>query len=405
MDNESHIRACCARSLGKIKNRQSIDFLIKSITDSDCRVRNEVAVALENLGWIPKDEKEKIDFFIAKQEWEEIIKIGDNAIDPVSVFCADTNEEIRFQAISALSKFHSDRIIDPLTKALEDSSLKIKHAALSGLLKIRNVKTLHGLLIALKDPEPEVRKIAFDGIVCLDFVVVPQLMDSLSAELKKIDALKNPEENPSDLLFISYLCLALGEIQDIRSRDQLITIATTRKINMVKESANMAIRKIDEQLNNLKKKKNLYCLTCYSKFFKQKPSILPVFSSAFFPTCRKCKGNKNYLENVKKIILFLANPNEPNQFKKNILHLNWFRIKKPLDMDEIAIISATNEDIAELVMKLMNDDDFERKKNYKHTPVFIAHDLTFSQVKINLLKNSFGNIQVVKRDTLNLSGE
>jgi hypothetical protein len=129
------------------------------------------------------------------------------------------------------------------------------------------------------------------------------------------------------------------------------------------------------------------------------------FASSDVPVCRNCKSNKNYVDGVKKVVLLLDNMDQSYSFENGVLNVNWFKIKKPIDMNEILIITATNEDISELVMKVKNDDDAERKRKFKLLPVSVAKELGISQAKINLLKNTFGNVHVVEKDTINRIGE
>jgi hypothetical protein len=53
----------------------------------------------------------------------------------------------------------------------------------------------------------------------------------------------------------------------------------------------------------------------------------------------------------------------------------------------------------------MNDEDRERKKLFKLLPVYIVKEHGISQAKINLLKNTFGNIHLVEKDNINRRGE
>jgi hypothetical protein len=101
------------------------------------------------------------------------------------------------------------------------------------------------------------------------------------------------------------------------------------------------------------------------------------------------------------VVLLLDDMVESYKFENGILNINWFLVKRPIDMNEILIFNCSNEDIEELVMKLKNDDDNDRKKKLKLIPVSIVKNLEISQAKINLLRNTFGNVHVVENDTIN----
>ena len=61
--------------------------------------------------------------------------------------------------------------------------------------------------------------------------------------------------------------------------------------------------------------------------------------------------------------------------------------------------------MAQNTIAVKNDDDAERKRKIKLLPVSVAKELGISQAKINLLKNTFGNVHVVEKDTINRLGE
>jgi len=217
----------------------------------------------------------------------------------------------------------------------------------------------------------------------------------------------------------------LGKIGDIRAWNPLVNLSNPENYEWPNQQISDAIEEIESCLQELKQKRNLYCKNCFYKFVRypqvssfvcllshkrrlsnlidEKPFI-PLLHSGPFSICRKCKSNKNYIENVNKVILSLDEMDVPFSFEDGLLTVNWFSIKMPVDMTEIAISHCTNDDVAELIMKLKNDDDPHRKRMYKNMPVSISKDLDLSIAKHNLLKNTFANIKIVENNTINKAG-
>lgn len=346
MDEDTVIQESCAKSLGKLGNTQAIQPLIQKLNDYHPKIRTAVAIALNNLGWQPEKMKEKIDFLVAQERWNDLINIGSDAIDPLLDTLSKTLKEFRRHIIEVDSNRQS------AVSYYEDPEYFYKH----------------NLIIEIIE--------------------------------------------------------TLGEIQDVRVWNPLLDLTIHEFSGWPNQLIFQANKKIDAHLAELKQKSNLFCKNCFHKFIKypQPPTLLhtpythycnitdqkrsiPLLNSRIFNVCRNCKSNKNYLEDVKKVVLKLDKMGVPYRFENGILDVNWYGLKKPIDMNEISIIYATKEDIAELVMKLRNDDDSERRQGYKRIPVIISKDLTISQAQINLLKNTFGNVQVVKKDTINCLGE
>lgn len=224
---------------------------------------------------------------------------------------------------------------------------------------------------------------------------------------------------------ITRIISTLGKIQDVRAWNPLVNLSNLESPKWPAQLIFEAVEEIESSFRELKRKRNIYCTNCFHKFvrypqvsslvcllfhkkrlcnFSDEKWFIPLYHSGPFPVCRKCKGNTSYLENVNRVILLLDDMDAPFVFKQGILTVNWFGIKMPVDMHEIAINHCTNDDVTELVMKLKNDDDPLRKRLYKNIPVSLSKNLDLSMAKRNLLKNTFANIKIVESDTINRSG-
>lgn len=295
--------------------------------------------------------QERINLLISQERWEDLIKIGSDAVDPLLYVLSKT-----------LAEHRHENEVDSLT----------------------NKSSNH---------DPDYWKTFWESRHRQDIII--------------------------------NIISTLGKIQDIRAWNPLIDLSNSEQYEWPNQQIFEAISTIESSLQELKLKQNLYCGNCFHKFVKipqistlirllfhksrhcnltDEKQFIPILNSCTFSICRNCKGNKNYIENVKKVVLLLDDMDEPYSFENGILNVNWFKIKLPIDMNEIAIINCTNEDIAELVMKLRSDDEFERKKTFKRIPVSISKHCDLSLAKLNLLKNTFTNVQIVENKTINKSG-
>jgi HEAT repeat protein len=53
---------------GEIGDKRALEPLTKALKDKDIRVRMRTTEALDQLGWIPKDDPEKIRYLIARKQ-------------------------------------------------------------------------------------------------------------------------------------------------------------------------------------------------------------------------------------------------------------------------------------------------------------------------------------------------
>ena len=384
-DKDETIRIACVRSLGNLGNSDAIPSLLVMLYGHNISniLRTEIVSCLGKLGWSPKTDEEKIIILIAEKRWSDLLQFREKIVGPVSALLADNDEEIRLKAIGLLCEIQDTRIAGILRNALNDHSRDVRIAAINGIIACKNPDTIEDLILALNDYDSEPRRVALDALIRMDTLAVNAIIHAVKeSDGNDVNDVKNQ------------LIFALGEIRDARAREILVQTQETAIFDSLRQGAQDAIKKIDEHSKTLKQKSKLYCLTCFSHYI-QKTSFQKIFRSSAGPACRNCHSSRNYIENVDKVILFLGETDESYEFKDNILRVNWFKLKRPFDMHGIEILKGTNEDITELVMKFKNDDDAERKKMFKQIPVFIGTDLNISQAKINLLRNTFGNVKMV----------
>ena len=71
------------QNVKRLKKKGNIIGLIKALENPDWNVRNDAALALDELSWEPSSNKERVYYGIAKKMWEEVKSLGEIAIEPL----------------------------------------------------------------------------------------------------------------------------------------------------------------------------------------------------------------------------------------------------------------------------------------------------------------------------------
>jgi len=75
-DPDAGVRREAARQVGRRRVGAAVQPLTRLFEDPDTGVRKAAARALERIGWRPVDPGEQLAYLIAKEEWEEIQRLG-----------------------------------------------------------------------------------------------------------------------------------------------------------------------------------------------------------------------------------------------------------------------------------------------------------------------------------------
>lgn len=130
-DNET--RAEAAKALGETGDESAINPLVRTLKDEDRLAREEAANALEELDWTPDNDTENAYYLIAKEQWNELVKLGEPAIEPL--IQALKYEDIGESVSESLAKI-GEPAIDPLIQALKSQDYDTKDGAAESLAKI-----------------------------------------------------------------------------------------------------------------------------------------------------------------------------------------------------------------------------------------------------------------------------
>jgi HEAT repeat protein len=162
-DSPENFKPEIFRALGKVGDLDSLELALKALLSENRDVRNSAAKALESLNWTPKDDVEKAQYLIAKEDWNQLVNMGELAVEPlVSALGYDS---VRSEIAETLGKREDRRAIEPLNKLLatEEHSW-IRNSLLNALEKIKHGLALKRLTLALADDNPKVRLVAVTAL-------------------------------------------------------------------------------------------------------------------------------------------------------------------------------------------------------------------------------------------------
>ena len=177
------LRKRAPETQGKAKKFNMIDLLVNALKDEDKAVRQEAASALGKQGWKPGDDTEKFDYLIAKQEWDELVKMGKSAVELLITALKDEDSDVRWEAAEILGKIKDPRAVESLITALKDKDSVLQGRAVEALEKIGK-PAVEPLITALKDEDSDVRWRAAE---ILGKIKDPRAVESLIAALKNED--------------------------------------------------------------------------------------------------------------------------------------------------------------------------------------------------------------------------
>ena len=152
-DGDFRMRAVAAlRTIGE----PAVEPLILALKDEDGDFRMRAAAALDELDWKPGDDTERAHYLIAKKEWDELVILGEPAVEPLIRALKDESWEVRRGAAAALGETGDVRAVEPLIQALNDEYWNVNIKAEKALGKIGE-PAIEPLIQALKDESGVVR--------------------------------------------------------------------------------------------------------------------------------------------------------------------------------------------------------------------------------------------------------
>ena len=149
-----------AKRYGEIGDERAVELLIQALKDEySSSVRWEAAEALDELGYEPKNDTEKAYYLIARKNWDELVKMGEPAVEPLIHALKDEDSGVRREAIKTLVKI-GEPAVEPLIQALKDEDSDVRRGAAWALGKIGDERAVEPLTEALEDEYQVVREAA-----------------------------------------------------------------------------------------------------------------------------------------------------------------------------------------------------------------------------------------------------
>jgi len=255
-DENRYVREEAAMALGEIGDKRAVEPLINALKDEDSDVRMEAAEALDQMGWKPGYVTEKAYYLVAKKEWDEAVKLGEpaveplinalkdkeaaealvkigdeRAVEPLINALKDEDSSVRWEAAGALGEIGDERAVEPLINALKDEASGVRWEAAEALGEIGDERAVEPLINALKDEDSDVRWKAAEALVKIGEPAVEPLIHALKDEDSDVRAAA---------------AMALGKIGDERAVVPL-TEALEDESYQVREAAKKALADIQKQ--------------------------------------------------------------------------------------------------------------------------------------------------------------
>lgn len=126
-------RWLAAEALGKQGDARAIEPLIQVLKDENWSVRGRAAESLDELGWRPRGDSEKVHYLIAKREWDAVAGLGQPAIEPLIQALRDKFYFVRRGAAEALGEIGDARAVEPLLETLKNKDYFVRREAAKAL--------------------------------------------------------------------------------------------------------------------------------------------------------------------------------------------------------------------------------------------------------------------------------
>ena len=123
------IRFAAVRALMEINDPTAAKTLVSALSDKEAGVREKAAAALGQLNWKPSSEYERILLSGAAKEWDELVKIGEPAIQYLVRSLADDDFYVGKDAKAALQAIDGEAVYKALAQALRDNDFTLRFQA------------------------------------------------------------------------------------------------------------------------------------------------------------------------------------------------------------------------------------------------------------------------------------
>ncbi|MCM2466746.1 HEAT repeat domain-containing protein [Methanoculleus oceani] len=136
-DPQADVRVRAAEALGEMGHDQAKPALVEALNDPCHPVRMEAAWALDRLDWVPQSDLERAGYLIAREQWNELVRMGRPAIPPLIRALEVEYSGVRTGASEALRQL-GQPAFDALNAAARSESPGLREQAEIALEYIRS---------------------------------------------------------------------------------------------------------------------------------------------------------------------------------------------------------------------------------------------------------------------------
>ncbi|KAA3615767.1 MAG: HEAT repeat domain-containing protein [Calditrichaeota bacterium] len=115
---------------------ESIKPLLNSLRHDNTQVRSTVVKVLDLIDWKPAKDEQGAAYWIAKQEWDKSVEIGEQAVEPLIDVLTTDEMWHRKAAAENLGKLKDDKAVDYLIQTLSDKYWNVREASMRSLVKM-----------------------------------------------------------------------------------------------------------------------------------------------------------------------------------------------------------------------------------------------------------------------------
>mgnify|MGYP000922302039 FL=1 len=193
------------KTMGHLKEKDSLNILIKMLYKGKTRMKNAVSEALGNIGSeiaveplieTLKDETARVSAIKALGEIA-----GAGAVDCLITMLHDKDPEVRSAASTSLGQIKDPKALDELTKALEeDSDVNVRRLASIAIGEIGDERSVPVLIKKLDDKFLNVATSSADGLVKIGIPSVKPLVEVIENRLAADALMKIGEPSVDELI-------------------------------------------------------------------------------------------------------------------------------------------------------------------------------------------------------------
>jgi len=166
VDPDWYVRNEAVLALGRLEDKDSIEFLVKALQDPERRVYSTAARVLTDFGWLPSIFEEKLGFYFAKGNFMELTKLGDEAFDFMIKALNDMPRswDLACKASAALGLLGDRRAVEPLIDTLKFDNITVSKKVAEALGKIGDARAFMPLMKLLEKPDSELQIKAMEAL-------------------------------------------------------------------------------------------------------------------------------------------------------------------------------------------------------------------------------------------------